>query len=81
MRDHPPHYLRGVRIVSVKEIQRRLAAAGFDPGPVDGVVGGKTLGALDAALRQARPLGGLPAGESVLINAIEPGLALLPDRM
>ncbi len=67
--------------VSVQEIQRRLAAAGFDPGPIDGVVGRKTLDALDAALRQARPLGGLSPAESVLQNAIDPGLAILPERM
>lgn len=68
--------------MSVREIQQRLAAAGFDPGPVDGIVGRKTLGALDAALALAKqsPAGNSPP-ELVLINAIEPGLAMLPDRM
>lgn len=68
--------------MSVREIQHRLAAAGFDPGPVDGIVGRKTLAALDAALALAKqsPAGISPA-ELVLINAIAPGLALLPGKM
>lgn len=32
----------------VEDLQRRLAAAGFDPGPVDGVLGGQTRAAVAA---------------------------------
>lgn len=39
--------------MSVREIQQRLAAAGFDPGPIDGISGARTLAALDEALTQA----------------------------
>ena len=34
----------------MKDVQRALQAAGFDPGPVDGVWGPRTAVALDAAL-------------------------------
>jgi peptidoglycan hydrolase-like protein with peptidoglycan-binding domain len=44
----------------VRQVQERLAAAGFDPGPVDGVVGGRTRAAL-RAFQEARGLD--PTGE------------------
>ena len=34
----------------MKEIQTRLKVLGYDPGPVDGVIGPKTLAAILAAL-------------------------------
>lgn len=34
----------------IKQIQTRLKALGFDPGPVDGKIGPKTLNAILAAL-------------------------------
>jgi lysozyme family protein len=37
--------------VSVKAIQQALAAAGFDPGPVDGIRGPKTIAAIKAFQR------------------------------
>lgn len=69
--------------MSVRDIQQRLAAAGFDPGPIDGLSGRKTIAALDAALAQAlrSTSTGMIPSESVLISAIEPGLALLPSKM
>jgi peptidoglycan hydrolase-like protein with peptidoglycan-binding domain len=33
---------------SVMAAQRRLAVLGYDPGPVDGILGGKTRAAIDA---------------------------------
>jgi peptidoglycan hydrolase-like protein with peptidoglycan-binding domain len=44
----------------VRRAQERLAAAGFDPGPVDGVVGARTRAAL-RAFQEARGLD--PTGE------------------
>ncbi len=44
----------------VQQVQERLAAAGFDPGPADGVVGGRTRAAL-RAFQEARGLD--PTGE------------------
>lgn len=41
--------------MSILTVQRKLAAAGFDPGPQDGVWGRRTEAALDAALAAARP--------------------------
>lgn len=39
--------------MSIRKVQTKLAAAGFDPGPIDGKWGSKTEGALDAALAAA----------------------------
>jgi peptidoglycan hydrolase-like protein with peptidoglycan-binding domain len=44
----------------VRQVQKRLAVAGFDPGPADGVVGGRTRAAL-RAFQEARGLD--PTGE------------------
>lgn len=52
----------GVDLGWVTAIQRALALAGYDPGPVDGVLGPKTLMALDR-YRQSR---GYPLSESGL---------------
>jgi peptidoglycan hydrolase-like protein with peptidoglycan-binding domain len=51
----------------VRELQDRLKAAGFDPGPIDGVVGPRTT---DAARRyaQARNLRSGAAGRDMLIR-------------
>ncbi len=40
--------------MTVRALQARLAALGFDPGRVDGAVGPKTLGAINAALDRLR---------------------------
>lgn len=40
--------------MSVLIVQQRLKAAGFDPGPLDGVWGPRTAAALDAALGRKR---------------------------
>jgi peptidoglycan hydrolase-like protein with peptidoglycan-binding domain len=40
----------------VRRVQEQLAAAGFDPGPADGVVGARTRAAL-RAFQKARRLG------------------------
>lgn len=48
---------RPLRRAEVEEIQRRLTAAGFDAGPVDGIVGSRTR---DAA-RAFQAAAGLPA--------------------
>lgn len=40
--------------MSYATLQRKLAAAGYDPGPLDGRWGARTAAALDAALRDAR---------------------------
>jgi len=39
--------------MTAKAVQSALRAAGFDPGPIDGVIGAATLAALDAALKAA----------------------------
>jgi peptidoglycan hydrolase-like protein with peptidoglycan-binding domain len=44
----------------VRRVQERLAAAGFDPGPADGIVGARTRAAL-RAFQEARDLA--PTGE------------------
>jgi peptidoglycan hydrolase-like protein with peptidoglycan-binding domain len=44
----------------VRRVQERLAAAGFDPGPADGIVGARTRAAL-RAFQEARNLA--PTGE------------------
>ena len=43
---------------TISEVQRALKAAGFDPGPIDGVVGSATLRAVSAYQRKK----GLPTG-------------------
>jgi hypothetical protein len=44
----------------VMEIQKGLQQAGYDPGPVDGVLGGATMSAIDAYQRKnSLPTGGL----------------------
>ena len=65
--------------MSILTVQRKLQAAGFDPGPLDGVWGRRTEQALDAALAAAgvpssRPLDG-PAAVALIIGD---GLSLLP---
>lgn len=41
--------------MSAIAIQQKLKDAGFDPGPLDGVIGTRTLAALDKALSHASP--------------------------
>ncbi|MEQ8660907.1 MAG: peptidoglycan-binding domain-containing protein, partial [Gammaproteobacteria bacterium] len=40
---------------TIMDIQRRLRAAGFDPGPIDGVIGAQTMNAVNR-FQQAREL-------------------------
>ena len=65
--------------MSILTVQRKLQAAGFDPGPLDGLWGRRTEAALDAALAAAgvpssRPMDG-PAAVALIIGD---GLSLLP---
>lgn len=65
--------------MSLLTVQRKLQAAGFDPGPLDGLWGRRTEAALDAALAAAgvpssRPMDG-PAAVALIIGD---GLSLLP---
>jgi peptidoglycan hydrolase-like protein with peptidoglycan-binding domain len=50
-----------------RDLQRRLKAAGFDPGPVDGIVGPRTS---DAARRyaEARTLASTDAARAMLVR-------------
>jgi lysozyme len=48
--------------VSIKIVQTMLKEAGFDPGPIDGKWGTRTLGALQAALADRAPV--QPTGET-----------------
>ena len=41
--------------MSILNVQQALKAAGYDPGPVDGLWGAKTKAALDAALSRSEP--------------------------
>lgn len=68
--------------VSIATVQRKLQAAGFDPGAIDGIWGDRTERALDAALAKARATGPAltPAAEVIRVS-IDPGLAMLPSRM
>lgn len=60
--------------MSIRIVQERLRAAGFDPGQIDGVWGAKTAAALDEALGlKASPDLGLPAGYLDLLATIESG--------
>ena len=66
--------------MSILRVQTKLQAAGFDPGPLDGLWGPRTEAALDAALAAARaPM--LSQATQVMREAIDPGLALLPSAM
>lgn len=53
----------------VRIVQTRLKAAGFDPGPIDGMWGKQTSDAFDAALRAAQGRSKPPAAESGQITA------------
>ncbi len=44
------HSPKGNRMTTVLTIQRRLASLGYNPGAADGLIGPKTLSAIDAAL-------------------------------
>ena len=63
-------------------VQRKLQAAGFDPGPLDGLWGRRTEAALDALIAKAVGTGPAltPAAEVIRVS-IDPGLALLPSAM
>lgn len=66
--------------MSIRVVQQKLAAAGFNPGAVDGLWGRATEAALDAALAAARG-GQASAPTTVLRTAILPALRLLPASM
>ena len=66
--------------MGILTVQRKLQAAGFDPGPIDGLWGQRTESALDAALSAARaPM--LSPVTQVMREAIAPALVMLPSRM
>ena len=69
--------------MSILRVQTKLQAAGFDPGPLDGLWGGRTEAALDEALRIAcRPVQVVETpAQNVLRVCMEPALAILPARM
>lgn len=50
---------------AIATVQRKLAAAGLDPGPIDGFWGERTASALDQALRHLRPTRVLAWGAAV----------------
>lgn len=52
--------------MSILTVQRKLAEAGFDPGPIDGLWGRRTEQALDAALAAARASSPAPAADPPL---------------
>lgn len=56
--------------MSILTVQRKLLAAGFDPGPIDGVWGRNTEGALDQALQLARTFRPLPQSNPALEIAL-----------
>ena len=68
--------------MSILTVQRKLQAAGFDPGPLDGLWGRRTEAALDALIAKAVGTGPAltPAAEVIRVS-IDPGLALLPSAM
>ena len=59
-RDPPPAMTMNLPRERVRQVQERLTAAGFDPGPADGIVGPRMHAAL-RAFQQARGLE--PTGE------------------
>lgn len=67
--------------MSLRAVQIKLQAAGFDPGPIDGLWGRKTEAALDALIAKATGLVTESAAANVLRVCIEPALAILPSRM
>jgi membrane-bound lytic murein transglycosylase B len=59
-----PERDRGLALAEREELQRLLAAAGHDPGPVDGLLGGLTRTALRSYQKQrALPQDGYPSVE------------------
>ncbi len=66
--------------MSIRAIQTKLNAAGFDPGPIDGLWGARSEAALDAALAAAQALMLSPVTQ-VAREAIAPALLMLPPRM
>jgi hypothetical protein len=44
------HAASNDRGAQIRRIQEKLASSGFDPGPIDGVIGPKTLKAIEAAI-------------------------------
>jgi len=63
--------------MSLKTVQARLAAAGFDPGRLDGVWGPRTQAALDAALAAGQG-GDADAEESLLMAELERDEGFVP---
>jgi len=47
----------------VKAIQETLLVAGYDPGPVDGIMGNRTKSAMVQRNKDAKAGGGVPSGE------------------
>ncbi len=57
--------------MSIRIVQERLRAAGFDPGPLDGVWGAKTAAALDRALGLGDAASGIPDDYWPMLSRIE----------
>jgi peptidoglycan hydrolase-like protein with peptidoglycan-binding domain len=56
---------------SIRQVQQNLQAKGYDPGPVDGVVGKKTRSAI-AAFQKARGMPATGAPDAATISALSP---------
>lgn len=67
--------------MGIANAQRKLKAAGFDPGPIDGIWGLQSDAALDALIARAAGPVTESAAANVLRVCIDPALAMLPSRM
>jgi len=65
-------HLRSVQ-VTIRQRQRLLARAGFDPGPIDGILGPRTRAAT-VAFKRARGLPGTPDLCALTIEALRAGI-------
>ncbi|HEY4101807.1 MAG TPA: N-acetylmuramidase domain-containing protein [Gemmatimonadales bacterium] len=64
-------YRRATRVLpdlTIRAAQAALLYAGFDPGPIDGIIGPRTLTALSEYSRVPRPLRGLFVGAGTLLR-------------
>ncbi|WP_158045186.1 peptidoglycan-binding domain-containing protein [Skermanella pratensis] len=64
-----PERLRPVTRAELREIQTLLKAAGYDPGPADGLMGPKTHGAI-AAFRHDHAIAAGAEPDSALLEAV-----------
>lgn len=67
--------------MSLRDLQTRLKVAGYEPGPIDGMFGPKTLGALLDALTYRRNTDYMMRLAPPLAVAMNAGLINTPDRI